>query len=72
MLNQTQSLQKPLEDIHDISVTQFNLLYSLPSAISILFIIPMGFFYAKVATKLLFTGALLLSIGQLLVAIFGG
>ena len=45
VLNQTQSMQKTLTSIHNINITQFNLLYSLPSAISILFIIPMGFFY---------------------------
>lgn len=45
VLNQTQTMQKPLENIHNITITEFNLLYSVPSAISILFIIPMGFFY---------------------------
>jgi hypothetical protein len=45
VLNQTQSMQKELTAIHKISITEFNLLYSIPSAVSILFIIPMGFFY---------------------------
>ena len=72
VLNQTQAMQKPLEEIHSINVTSFNLLYSIPSAISILFIIPMGFFYEKLSNKLLWMGAILLSLGQLLVAVFGG
>jgi hypothetical protein len=53
-------------------VTEFNLLYSIPSAISIFFIIPMGFFYNRIASKLLWGGAIFLSLGQLMVAIFGG
>lgn len=72
VLNQTQTMQKPLEEIHNIGITSFNLLYSIPSAISILFIIPMGFFYTKLAWKLLWGGAIALSLGQLMVAIFGG
>lgn len=72
VLNQTQSMQKPLEEIHSISVTEFNLLYSIPSAISILFIIPMGFFYEQIENKLLWGGAISLSFGQLLISIFAG
>ena len=70
VLNQSQSLQSPLEDIFNINITTFNLLYSIPSAFSILFIIPMGFFYKKIANKLLWGGAIALSFGQLLVCIF--
>ena len=72
VLNQTQTMQKPLEKIHKINVTEFNLLYSIPSAISILVIIPLGFFYEHLSNKLLWTGAIALSLGQLIVAIFGG
>ena len=72
VLNQTQTMQKSLEQIHNIKVTEFNLLYSIPSAISILFIIPMGFFYRELANKLLWTGAITLALGQLLISLFGG
>ena len=61
VLNQTQSMQKELTAIHKISITEFNLLYSIPSAVSILFIIPMGFFYERYANKLLWIGAITLS-----------
>ena len=72
VLNQTQTMQKTLVEIHSLNITQFNLLYSIPSAISILFLIPMGFFYQRIANKLLWTGAIFISLGQLLIAIFGG
>ncbi len=71
VLNQTQTMQKELTLIHSISITQFNLLYSIPSAVSILFIIPMGFCYEKYANALLWGGAIVLSLGQLFVTIFG-
>jgi MFS family permease len=71
VLNQTQTMQKELTSIFHISITQFNLLYSIPSAISILFIIPMGFFYDKYTNSLLWAGAITLSLGQLFITIFG-
>lgn len=70
VLNQTQTMQKALEQIHSIGVTEFNLLYSIPSVISILFIIPVGFFYEKYLSTLLLFAALTLSLGQLLVTLF--
>jgi hypothetical protein len=63
-------MQKPLEQIHNITITEFNLLYSIPSAVAILFIIPMGFFYEKYTNVLLWGGAIFLSFGQLLIALF--
>ena len=45
VLNQTQSMQKELMGIHSITITEFNLFYSIPSVLSIIFIIPLGFFY---------------------------
>ena len=64
-------MQKELTDVFDITVTQFNLLYSIPSAVSILFIIPMGFFYDKYTNSLLWAGAITLSLGQLFITLFG-
>lgn len=72
VLNQTQTMQTPLENTFQINVTSFNLLYSIPSAFSIIFIIPMGFFYEKIANKLLWGGAFALSLGQLCVSLFSG
>jgi hypothetical protein len=71
VLNQTQTMQKELTSIHSISITEFNLLYSIPSAMSILCIIPIGFFYDKYANSLLWAGAIILSLGQLIITIFG-
>lgn len=70
VLNQTQTMQSELTTIHSISITEFNLLYSIPSAVSILFIIPMGFCYDNYANALLWGGAIVLSLGQLLVTVF--
>ena len=56
--------------IHDITITQFNLLYSVPAALSILFIIPAGFCYDSYHFRLLAVGALSLTLGQALITGF--
>ena len=57
--------------MHEVSVPTFNLLYSLPSAVSIIFIIPLGILYDKHSQAILLTGAIMLLAGQVFVAIFG-
>jgi hypothetical protein len=71
VLNQAQALQKEIQNIHDVTVTEFNLLYSIPSAVSILFIIPLGFMYERFSNSLLIAGAIALSLGELMVTLFG-
>ena len=36
VINQPQSLQQDIEHIHSVTVTEFNLLYSIPSILAIL------------------------------------
>jgi hypothetical protein len=45
VINQPQSLQQDIEHIHSVTVTEFNLLYSIPSILAILSIIPVGIIY---------------------------
>ena len=46
------------------------MLYSLPSALAILFIIPLGTLYDQHAQKILLIGAALLIIGQISISFF--
>ena len=71
VLNQTQSMQKELMHVHGITITEFNLLYSIPAALSILFIIPVGFFYDTYRYHLLALGAFSLTLGQAFITGFG-
>lgn len=71
VINQPQSLQKQLQNIHGINVTQFNLLYSIPSILALLTIIPIGYIYHKYPNFTLLFGVAVLFIGQLLVSLFG-
>jgi len=71
VLNQVQSMQAHLTKIFKVSITEFNFLYSIPSGISMIFIIPIGFFADKYTNSLLWIGAFALLIGQLLSTIFG-
>lgn len=71
VLNQPQVLQDELQTIHQASVPKFNLLYSMPSAIAIFFILPLGIMYDKYAERILIGSAFFLMLGQLLVTVFG-
>ena len=71
VLNQPQVLQSEFQSIHKISVPQFNFLYSIPSFVSIFFILPLGVLYDRYSGVILIGAALSLMFGQLLVAIFG-
>ena len=71
VLNQAQALQKNIQELHQKTVPQFNLLYSIPSAISIVFIIPLGILYDRYSQKILIFAAFSLLIGQIFVTFFG-
>lgn len=71
VLNQAQSLQTTIQELHDVRVTEFNFLYSIPSAVSIFVIIPLGILYENYAQKVLLLGAFALLFGQILVTICG-
>jgi nitrate/nitrite transporter NarK len=71
VLNQPQVLQTELQHIHQISVPQLNLLYSVPSAVAIFFILPLGIMYDRYAAAILLGAGFVLMLGQLLVAVFG-
>ena len=71
VLNQAQALQEEIQTLHNVNVTYFNLLYSVPSAISIIFILPLGCLYDRYSQHILLLGAFMLLIGQILVTIFG-
>lgn len=71
VLNQAQSMQSTIQELHQLNVPEFNFLYSIPSAVSIFIIIPLGILYDRHAQKILLFGAFSLLIGQFLVTIFG-
>ena len=71
VINQPQSLQKDIEQTHKVTVTEFNLLYSIPSVLAILTIIPVGILYHKYPNFTLMFGISVLLIGQLLASMFG-
>lgn len=71
VINQPQSLQHEIEQIHNVNVTEFNLLYSIPSILAILTIIPVGIIYSKYPNFTLMLGITILFIGQLLASMFG-
>jgi MFS family permease len=71
VLNQPQVLQSEFQHIHNILVPQFNLLYSIPSAVAIFFILPLGILYDSHSHLILLGAGVLLVLGQLLVTAFG-
>lgn len=72
VINQPQSLFNQLESIHGGDTTKFNWsMYSLPSIMSILFIVPLGILYDKFALRILLVGAFSMLVGQFLVSFFG-
>jgi hypothetical protein len=46
-------------------------LYSIPSAIALVFIIPISLLYERFSNAILFGAAIVLLLGQILVALFG-
>ena len=70
VINQPQSLQQEIEHIHSVTVTEFNLLYSIPSILAILCIIPVGVIYDTYPNFTLLIGVGVLFAGQLLASMF--
>lgn len=71
VINQPQSLQQDIEHIHSVTVTEFNLLYSIPSILAILSIIPVGIIYNSYPNFTLLFGVGVLFAGQILASMFG-
>ena len=62
--NIPQAAQDSIMITHDLTTTQFNLLYSLETLPSIFLIIPLGILFDAYGTKLLIPASLLLVLGQ--------
>ena len=69
VINQAQALQEEIQELHSVNVPEFNLLYSVPSAVSIFFIIPLGVLYDRYSEIILLLSSFMLLIGQLIVTI---
>lgn len=70
VFNAPQSLQDSIMSVHQVPITQFNLLYTLQTLPTIFLIIPLGFLYDSYGAGMLIPSALLAVIGQVLMIIY--
>lgn len=70
VFNAPQALQDSIMKVHQVPITQFNLLYTLQTLPTIFLIVPLGFLYDSYGAGMLIPSALLAVIGQLLLMIY--
>jgi len=70
VFNAPQSLQDSIMAVHQVPITQFNLLYTLQTLPTIFLIIPLGFLYDSYGACMLIPSAVLAVLGQVLMIIY--
>jgi MFS family permease len=70
VFNQPQALQDSIMQVHQVPMTQFNLLYTLQTLPTIFLIIPLGVLYDSYGPKMLIPSAFMLVLGQVLMIVY--